>query len=145
MALMYNHSNRSRSIYLDAFKLEFFSRLRRTCKTSLISFVALTSTRWRSFQGMFLLLTASGVTSIYHRYIKTRVIECNVVSKLQRNRWNTFGDLRSWTNEHLHFYLYILCVPTDDGQWRPKHIAVGVYNTINALNSCEGRFVLIPW
>jgi hypothetical protein len=28
------------------------------------------------------------------------------VSKLQSHRWTTFGDLRFWTNEHLHFYLY---------------------------------------
>jgi hypothetical protein len=30
----------------------------------------------------------------------------------------------------------ILCVPPDDGQWRPEHVAVEVQNTINALNSC---------
>jgi hypothetical protein len=28
------------------------------------------------------------------------------VSKLQSHRWTAFGDLRFWTNEHLHFYLY---------------------------------------
>jgi hypothetical protein len=55
----------------------------------------------------FLLLTASGETSIYNRYIKTRVIECNVVSKLRRNRCITFGDLRLRINEHLHLYIYI--------------------------------------
>jgi hypothetical protein len=89
------------------------SRLRRTCKTLLISFVVWdTIVPWRPqdgavFESIFLLLTASGVTFIYNKYIKTRVIECNVVSKLQRNRCITFVDLRSWTNEHLHFYIYI--------------------------------------
>jgi hypothetical protein len=36
----------------------------------------------------------------------TRVFECNVVSKFRSNRRRTFGDLRFWTNEHLHF-IYI--------------------------------------
>jgi hypothetical protein len=36
----------------------------------------------------------------------TRLFECNVVSKFQSNRWRTFEDLRFWTNEHLHFYLW---------------------------------------
>jgi hypothetical protein len=36
----------------------------------------------------------------------TRVFECKVVSEFQSNQWRTFGDLRFWTNEHLHFYLY---------------------------------------
>jgi hypothetical protein len=35
-----------------------------------------------------------------------RVFACNVVSKLQRNRCITFGDLRSWTTWPLHFYIY---------------------------------------
>jgi hypothetical protein len=34
------------------------------------------------------------------------VFDCNVVSTFQNNRWRIFGDLRFWTNEHLHFYLY---------------------------------------
>jgi hypothetical protein len=29
---------------------------------------------------------------LYIIYIKTRVFACNVVSKLQRHRWTTFGD-----------------------------------------------------
>jgi hypothetical protein len=40
-------------------------------------------------------------------YVNTRVFECNVVSKFQSNRWITFRVLRSGTNGHLHFYIYI--------------------------------------
>jgi hypothetical protein len=43
---------------------------------------------------------------VLSRLRRTCVIKCNVVSKLQRNRCITFGDLRLQTNEHLHFYIY---------------------------------------
>jgi hypothetical protein len=35
-----------------------------------------------------------------------RILECKAVSKFQSNQWRSLGDIRFWTNKHLHFYLY---------------------------------------
>jgi hypothetical protein len=124
MALMYNHSNRSRSIYLDSFKLESSSSADVQDVTHFVRCLghdsALTSTKWRrfsrhvfTFPRIFLFLTASGVTSIYNRYIKARAYStatlcqnCKAIGEQLSEIYAFEHDLRFCTNGHLHFYLY---------------------------------------
>jgi hypothetical protein len=40
-------------------------------------------------------------------YQNTRVFACNVVSKLQRHRWTTFGDLRAHTHKRTNGQLFL--------------------------------------